>query len=97
MKVGALDYILKPFKLSAVLLQAQIQGGSVSNGYQRGYLYWKNGQLYRRDLVGTNGLPAEVRVSSITQTGACNDDDATSSYFMTSGDDLNVALISLAK
>lgn len=61
------------------LMQAQISNGLASNFFVRNLLYWKNQQLFRRDLVGPNGLPAEVRVSSITQADVCNVDFESSS------------------
>lgn len=47
------------------LVQAQIDNRLASNLHLRAMLFMKNGQLIRRDLSGANGLPAEVRVSTI--------------------------------
>ncbi|WP_181373227.1 carboxypeptidase regulatory-like domain-containing protein [Massilia glaciei] len=59
---------------AGVLLQGQISNGLASHVHVRGMLFWKNQQLIRRDLIGANGLPAEVRVSSLTSAGICDGD-----------------------
>jgi len=77
--------------LSDLLIQGQVSGGAIRNVYQRGYFYWKNQQLYRRDLVGTAGLPAEVRVSSASAVGVCNLISGTGPDFVGLGSDFNDA------
>lgn len=59
-------------EIAEYLVQGQMSNGRVSNIHIRGMIFWKNQQLVRRDLIGANGLPAEVRVSSMTSAGICN-------------------------
>lgn len=53
------------------LIQGQLNNGAASNINVTGMLFWKNQQLVRRDLIGANGLPAEVRVSSLSSADVC--------------------------
>ena len=53
------------------LVQGQLNNGVASNIHISGMMFWKNQQLIRRDLIGANGLPAEVRVSSLTGADLC--------------------------
>ena len=71
------------------LMQGQLNNNLVSNIHVRGMLFWKNQQLVRRDLIGVTGLPAEVRVSSITSVDLC---DGRSGYASTGGDVTDVNL-----
>jgi hypothetical protein len=73
--------------LAEFLMQGQRNNGVVSNAHVRNLLYWKNQQLFRRDLIGTNGLPAEVRVSSVSELGLCNKGLTGSTDFVSSGID----------
>ena len=70
-----------------MLMQGQLNSGVASNIHVHSLLYWKNQQLFRRDLVGPNGLPAEVRVSSVTQAGVCNAERGDGAGFASSGGD----------
>ena len=65
------------------MIQGQLNNGLASNIHVRGMLFWKNQQLVRRDLIGVNGLPAEVRVSSITSANLCQSE---SGYATTGAD-----------
>jgi hypothetical protein len=58
-------------KLAGQLFQAQVSNGQARNLHTRSMLFWQNQQLVRRDLVGVNGLPAAVRVSSMTTANLC--------------------------
>ncbi|QYF95666.1 carboxypeptidase-like regulatory domain-containing protein [Massilia sp. PAMC28688] len=58
-------------ELAGYLIQGQISNGLASDFYARSMLFWKNGTLIRRDLSGPNGLPPEVRLSTITSANAC--------------------------
>ena len=53
------------------LVQGQLNNGVASNLHISGMMFWKNQQLIRRDLIGANGLPAEVRVSTLTSADLC--------------------------
>lgn len=70
-----------------MLMQGQLSNGVASNIHVHTLLYWKDQQLFRRDLVGPNGLPAEVRVSSLTQAGVCNAERGDVSGYASSGPD----------
>ncbi len=58
--------------LSNYLMQATVNNGTVSGIHVRGLMFTNKGQLIRRDLIGANGLPAEVRVSSLSLSETCN-------------------------
>ncbi len=60
--------------LAQILAQGQLVNGAASNIHIRAMVFWKNQQLVRRDLIGANGLPAEVRVSTLTSAGLCDSD-----------------------
>jgi hypothetical protein len=65
-------------EIADYLVQGKLSNGVGSDLHIRSMLFWKNQQLIRRDLVGVNGLPAEVRVSSITSVDLCQGADAAS-------------------
>lgn len=54
-------------------VQGQLSNGMASNIHIRGMMFWKNQQLVRRDLIGSNGLPAEVQVSALTSADLCQE------------------------
>jgi len=54
-------------------IQGQYSNGVASNVHIRGMMFWKNQQLVRRDLIGSNGLPAEVQVSTLTSADLCQE------------------------
>ena len=58
-------------EIANFLVQGQLNNGVASNVHISSMLFWKNQQLIRRDLIGANGLPAEVRVSSLTSSDIC--------------------------
>jgi hypothetical protein len=58
-------------EVAQIMVGGQLNNGVGSNIHVPGMLFWKNQQLIRRDLIGATGLPAEVRVSSLTSAGLC--------------------------
>ena len=77
--------------LNAMLVQGQISNNTISDMHIHGVLYWKNNQLFRRDLAGANGLPAEMQISNVTGTGVCNKDMGGSVGAVSTGGDFTNA------
>jgi hypothetical protein len=58
-------------EVAQIMVQAKLNNGVASDIHSPGMIFWKNQQLIRRDLIGATGLPAEVRVSTLTSVGLC--------------------------
>jgi hypothetical protein len=75
--------------VTGMLVQGQVSNNMVSGMHIHGMLYWKNNQLFRRDLAGgANGLPGEMQVSSLSGAGVCNKEVGGSSGVADTGGDL---------
>ena len=88
--------ILQGGELANLLVQGTLASGLVSNAHTRSLIFWRNGRLFRQDLIGAAGLPAAAMVSSLSSTGLCGIDGmrGNSSAAATGGDDLVDASLS---